>query len=254
MLVSLRPTKIAPGGSWGGQKYPENTIKKAIMAHVAPNGWISMDLGWIWAGYIQGGLLVPFGPTKIAPGRSWVVRNSLKVLINRGDSGHEQHWLFQMDGSQRILVGSGRDISRMVCWCDLDPPKSPPGGSGGSEIARIARSAWSMTFLGYFWTPRDNFGGSKWHQQATLDVSSPYPTQIHWDPAIWSHKGFLWHFRGISDPPGSPGGNFVGSKWHQQAILNVSCPDPTDIQLFGVTSAAYGQNGLFYGIKSIVPP
>ena len=123
MLVSLRPTKIAPGGSWGGQKYPENTIKKAIMAHVAPNGWISMDLGWIWAGYIQGGLLVPFGPTKIAPGRSWVVRNSLKVLINRGDSGHEQHWLFQMDGSQRILVGSGRDISRMVCWCHLDPPK-----------------------------------------------------------------------------------------------------------------------------------
>ena len=133
--------KLPPGGHGGGQKYPENTIKKAIMAHVAPNGWISMDLGWIWAGYIQGGLLVPFGPTKIAPGRSWVVRNSLKVLINRGDSGHEQHWLFQMDGSQRILVGSGRDISRMVCWCDLDPPKSPPGGSGGSEIARIARSA-----------------------------------------------------------------------------------------------------------------
>ena len=55
MLVSLRPTKIAPGGSWGGQKYPENTIKKAIMAHVAPNGWISMDLDWIWTGYIQDG-------------------------------------------------------------------------------------------------------------------------------------------------------------------------------------------------------
>ena len=80
--------KLPPGGLGGGQKYPENTIKKAIMALVAPNGWISMDLGWIWAGYIQGGLLVPFGPTKIGPGRSWVVRNIPKVLFNKGDSGH----------------------------------------------------------------------------------------------------------------------------------------------------------------------
>ena len=132
--MPFRPKKIAPGGSWGGQKYSENAIKKPLWPQMAGSQWI-------WAGYIQGGLLVPLRPTKIAPGRSWVVRNSLKVLINRGDSGHEQHWLFQMDGSQRILVGSGRDISRMVCWCDLDPPKSPPGGSGGSEIARIARSA-----------------------------------------------------------------------------------------------------------------
>ena len=45
-----------------------------------------------------------------------------------------------------------------------------------------------------------------------------------------------------------------GSKWHQQATLDVSRPDPTLIQPFGVTSAAYGQIGLFYGIKSIVPP
>ena len=79
MLVPLRPTKIAPGGSWGGgQKYPENTIKKAIMAHVAPNGWISMDLGWIWAGYIQGGLLVPFGSTKIVPGGSEIAQKCHK--------------------------------------------------------------------------------------------------------------------------------------------------------------------------------
>ena len=48
--------KLPPGGLGGGQKYPENTIKKAIMALVAPNGWISMDLDLIWAGYIQDGL------------------------------------------------------------------------------------------------------------------------------------------------------------------------------------------------------
>ena len=69
----------------GGQKYPENTIKKAIIALVAPNGWISMDLGWIWAGYIQGGLLVPFGPTKIAPGglqggQKWP-KNAIKCAL-----------------------------------------------------------------------------------------------------------------------------------------------------------------------------
>ena len=58
--------KLPPGGLGGGQKYPENTIKKAIMALVAPNGWISMDLGWIWVGYIQGGLLVTFVPTEIS--------------------------------------------------------------------------------------------------------------------------------------------------------------------------------------------
>ena len=45
-------------------------------------GWITVDLGWIWAGYIQDGLLVPFGPTKIAPGSAWGargVRNSPKI-------------------------------------------------------------------------------------------------------------------------------------------------------------------------------
>ena len=38
------------------------------MAPVAPNGWISVDLGWIWVGYIQDGLLGPFVPTEIDPG------------------------------------------------------------------------------------------------------------------------------------------------------------------------------------------
>ena len=38
------------------------------MAPVAPNGWISVDLGWIWVGYVQYGLFGSFGPTEIAPG------------------------------------------------------------------------------------------------------------------------------------------------------------------------------------------
>ena len=40
----------------GGQKYTTNATKKVILAMMAPNGWISMDLDWIWAGYIQDGL------------------------------------------------------------------------------------------------------------------------------------------------------------------------------------------------------
>ena len=35
---------------------------------MAPNGWVSVDLGWIWVGYIQDGLFGPFGPTEIVPG------------------------------------------------------------------------------------------------------------------------------------------------------------------------------------------
>ena len=31
-----------------------------------PNGWISMDPYWIYVEHNQDGLLVPFGPTKIA--------------------------------------------------------------------------------------------------------------------------------------------------------------------------------------------
>ena len=49
------------------------------MAPVAPNGWISVDLGWIWVGYIQDGPLGPFGPTEIALGASREVRNGPKM-------------------------------------------------------------------------------------------------------------------------------------------------------------------------------
>ena len=42
------------------------------------NGWISMDIGWIWVGYIQDGLLVPFGPSVIAIRGSWGLEMALK--------------------------------------------------------------------------------------------------------------------------------------------------------------------------------
>ena len=51
-----------------GKNSPKMPLKRAIL--MAPNGWISVCLGLIWAGYIQDGL-VPFGPTEIAPGEPW---------------------------------------------------------------------------------------------------------------------------------------------------------------------------------------
>ena len=42
---------------------------------MVPNGWISVGLGQIWVGHIQGGLLVIFGPTKIAIGGLWWGQN-----------------------------------------------------------------------------------------------------------------------------------------------------------------------------------
>ena len=121
----------------------------------------------------------------------------------------------------------------------------------GATGATYGQKCLFYDIFGLFLNPQRQFW---WIQMApTGHPGCIQPRSIEIQP-FGATRAFLWHFQSISDPPGSPGGNFVGSKWHQQAILNVSCPDPTDIQLFGVTSAAYGQNGLFYGIKSIVPP
>ena len=65
-------------------------------------------------GWVPMGLL---GPQNCSPTHTTVI------------SGHR--WL-QMAGSPWISVGSGWDTSRIVCWCHLDPPKLP---CGGSEIA-----------------------------------------------------------------------------------------------------------------------
>ena len=56
------------------------------MAPVAPNGWISVDLGWIWVGYIQDGLLGPFGPTEIAPGGGAGRKSEIAQKLHKTES------------------------------------------------------------------------------------------------------------------------------------------------------------------------
>ena len=96
-------------------------------ALVAPNGLISVDLGWIWVGYIQDGLLAPFGPTKIAIGVRGGVREWPKNVINQvflaisGPGGSK--W--------PDISGSWWDTSSMVSWYHLDPKKNTIGGPKG---------------------------------------------------------------------------------------------------------------------------
>ena len=52
----------------GGQKWPLNAINWATQPYVAPNVWISVDLGCMRVEHIQNGLLMPFTPAKIALG------------------------------------------------------------------------------------------------------------------------------------------------------------------------------------------
>ena len=79
LLGPFGPTKIVPGGLKGGQKWPKNVITCAFMAISDSGGSKWLDLGWIWVGYIQDGLLGSFGPTEIAPGASRGVRNGPKM-------------------------------------------------------------------------------------------------------------------------------------------------------------------------------
>ena len=89
-------------------------------------------------------------------------------------------WL-QMAGYQWIWVGSGRDTSRVACWCHLDPPKLPPGGSEWSEIARkcyLTKAILAMS----------STGCSKWMDlsESWLDLGGIYPG---WSVGvIWTHQ------------------------------------------------------------------
>ena len=66
-----------------------NTIIAIFMAKSSPKKpqirqfWLLVELvalnGWIWVGYIQDGLLVPFGPSVIAIRGSWGARIGLKM-------------------------------------------------------------------------------------------------------------------------------------------------------------------------------
>ena len=68
------------------------------MAPVSPNGWISVDLGWIWVGYIQDGPLGPFGPIGIAPGglhggQKWP-KNAIKRAFMAKSGPNRPSWMY----------------------------------------------------------------------------------------------------------------------------------------------------------------
>ena len=117
-----------------GHKLPENAIKRAFMAIGGSGGskWLDLsgywlDLGGIHPGWFVGAIWThrnwPHGP----PGGSEMPQKCHKTRIY----GHKWLRWLQMAGSQWILVGSGWDTSRMVCWGHLDPPKLSQGASRG---------------------------------------------------------------------------------------------------------------------------
>ena len=133
-LGPFGPTGIAPGGLHGGQKSTKNAIKRAFMAIGGSGGSKGLDLSgyWLDLGGIHPGWSVgaiwthrncPRGP----PGGSETAQKCHKTPIY----GHKWLRWLQMAGSQLILVGSGWDTSRMVCWGNLDPPNLSQGASRG---------------------------------------------------------------------------------------------------------------------------
>ena len=179
-----------------------------------------------------------------------------------------------MAGSQWILVGSGWDTSRMVCWGHLDPLKLPPGPPWGSEMPqnrqpwnfastfrwsefmnesvssrhfRICQRGWAGQPWAHKPKPLTSIG---WPRGQPIEVrglglwAQGWPAHPLWQILKWrdetdsfmnsDHRKVEAKFQGclfwgISDPHGGPGGNFSGSKWPQQTILDVSHPDPTKI-------------------------
>ena len=100
---------------------------------MAPNGWISVDLGWIFVGYIQDGLSVPFGPTEIG---SRVLQGGFKNAINKaflalGGSGGSK-WM-DLSGYWLELSGIHPEWSEGAIWTHQNCPQE---ALGGSEIAQ----------------------------------------------------------------------------------------------------------------------
>ena len=95
---------------------------------MAPNGWISVDLGWIWVGYIQDGPLGPFGPTEIAPGglhggQKWpknAIKRAFKAISGSGGS----KWL-DLSGYWLDLGGIHPGWSIEAIWTHQKCPRGP---------------------------------------------------------------------------------------------------------------------------------
>merc|ERR1712001_72056 len=104
--------------------------------------WISVGSGWDTSRMVRLGHLdppkLPWGP----PGGSEMAQKCHKTRIY----GHKWLRWLQMAGSQWILVGSGWDTSRMVCWTHLNCPRGPPRGSQMAQKCHF----------GPFLAPRDN--------------------------------------------------------------------------------------------------
>ena len=75
--------------------------ERTIAAVETTNGWISMDIGWIWLGYIQDVLLVPFGPSVLPSGGPGGLEMALKchkqAFLAVGGSGGSN--LLDLSGS-----------------------------------------------------------------------------------------------------------------------------------------------------------
>ena len=140
---------------------------------MAPNGWISVDIGWIWVGYIQDGPLGPFGPTEIAP-RSSIAMEDLGAISVGPNGPNGPSWMYPTQ-----IQPISTDIQ-------------PFGATGASYGHKWAFYGIFGPFLTPVEAPWGNSGWSKWPQRTILDVSHPDPTNTRVDPAIWSHRSHLW--------------------------------------------------------------
>ena len=107
------------------------------MALVAPNGWISVDLGWNLVGYFQDGLSVPFGPTEIG---SRVLQGGFKNAINKaflalGGSGGSK-WM-DLSGYWLELGGIHPEWSEGTIWTHQNCPQGGVRNSTENAIKMV---------------------------------------------------------------------------------------------------------------------
>ena len=139
-----------------------------------------------------------------------------------------------MAGFQWILVGSGWDTSRMVRWGHLDPPKLPWGPPGRSEMPQKCHKT---RIYGHKWLWWLQMAGSQWILVGTWLDTSRMACWCYLDPLklplgsprVVRNGLFYGILELFLTPPGPPDGNYRGSKWHQQTLLDVSQPDLTYI-------------------------
>ena len=158
----LDPLKL-PQGPPRGSEMAQKCHKTGIYGHkwlrwlqMAGSQWILVGSGWDTSRMVRWGHLDPPKLPQGPPGVSEMAQKCHKTCI------HGPKWLrwLQMAGSQWILVGSGWDTSRMICWGHLDPPKLPLGPPGGSEKAQKCHKT---GIYGHKWLRCLQMAGSQWN-------------------------------------------------------------------------------------------